>query len=820
MVRGIGRLAAVALVSASPAWAQETVNELPAAPPALAQASVTQTFDIAAQPLGAALVRFSEATGIQLFLDSSVARGLQSPGVRGTMSREQALNQLLAGSGLVYRFTNANTVAVEKPGAAGAPGGAVQLDPVRVQANAPPAQAEIGNLPPAFPGGEVARGQRVGLLGNRDYMNTPFSGTAYTEKLIEDQQAITLSEVMANNPSVRTTFAQSAKDDRMLIRGFPIQPRDFLFNGMAGINPVQSVDMAGIERVELTLGPTAFLNGMTPGNSTGGVINLVPKRAGDEPLTRVIARYVSDGQFGGHADVGRRFGPDNSLGLRLNASYLGGNTAIQNQTDSLSSLTAGFDFRSDATRIDADLGFYRRRINGVQSGTFVAAGVAVPSAPSNRNNYYQPWEYNDNNDLYGLLRFEHDITPDITAFAKVGGRRSNNSGIFAFPTIQNAQGNTLSTFQGLFGIYEEALSAEVGARARVSTGPIRHDLALVGDYLRLESGIAQTAGTLVAPIASNIYTPFGAPMPNYANAPFNPPKNLEQVLTSIGFADSMSAVDDKIQLIAGGRFQRIQVSNYNSVTGITTAATPGVDQSVFSPSASLAFRPWKQVSFYGNYIQALQQGPVAGAGTTNAGQALPPFVSRQWETGVKFDFGTMGASVAAFSISQQSAFTNPATNTLEVAGQQVNKGLEFNVFGEPLEGLRVLGGVTLLDPKLTSTVGGVNNGRWAPGVPGLQVNLGTDYTLPFYKAVALNGRVIYTGQSYLDPANTQAVPAWGRVDIGARYTIERADGKPISLRANVINVGNNNYWQTGSGFSGFINQGPPRTYMLSLTADF
>ena len=64
----IGRLVAVALVSASPAWAQETVNELPAAPPVLAQGSVTQTFGIAAQPLGAALVRFSEATDSQLFL--------------------------------------------------------------------------------------------------------------------------------------------------------------------------------------------------------------------------------------------------------------------------------------------------------------------------------------------------------------------------------------------------------------------------------------------------------------------------------------------------------------------------------------------------------------------------------------------------------------------------------------------------------------------------------------------------------------------------------------------------------------------------------
>ena len=136
MARGIGRLAAVALVSASPAWAQETVNELPAAPPALAQASVTQTFDIAAQPLGAALVRFSEATGIQLFLDFPAgARPSVARRARHHEFREQALNQLLAGSGLVYRFTNANTVAVEKPGAAGAPGGAVQLDPVRVQAH-------------------------------------------------------------------------------------------------------------------------------------------------------------------------------------------------------------------------------------------------------------------------------------------------------------------------------------------------------------------------------------------------------------------------------------------------------------------------------------------------------------------------------------------------------------------------------------------------------------------------------------------------------------------------------------------------------------
>src|SRR5262245_55445490 len=117
--RRISRLSAVALVCAFPVWAQDAGRDLAKdASPAPAPASVVQAFDIAPQPLGTALVRFSEATGIQLFLDSSVARGIQSPGVQGSMSRQEALNRLLAGSGLVYRFTNANTVTVEKPGAA------------------------------------------------------------------------------------------------------------------------------------------------------------------------------------------------------------------------------------------------------------------------------------------------------------------------------------------------------------------------------------------------------------------------------------------------------------------------------------------------------------------------------------------------------------------------------------------------------------------------------------------------------------------------------------------------------------------------------
>src|SRR5882724_11797041 len=78
--------------------------------PAVAQSGTEQTFDIAAQPLGSALIRFSDATGIQLFFDASLTRGLQSPGVSGALAPSEALSRLLAGSGLTFRFTNATTI--------------------------------------------------------------------------------------------------------------------------------------------------------------------------------------------------------------------------------------------------------------------------------------------------------------------------------------------------------------------------------------------------------------------------------------------------------------------------------------------------------------------------------------------------------------------------------------------------------------------------------------------------------------------------------------------------------------------------------------
>jgi iron complex outermembrane receptor protein len=786
--------------------------------PLQAQASRTTTYDIPAQPLSQALTAFGRQSGMQIAVDSAVVAGKTSAPVAGSMTADQALGRLLSGSGLTYQFTSASAVTVSSapvPAPAGTPGsGAMVLDPVRVQAvPTTPPQGELGNQSPAYAGGQVARGGKVGLLGNRDYMDTPFSETTYTNQYIQNQQARTLTDVLAGDPTLRSGIPNgNVFDDRVMIRGITVTNPNFGFGGLFGIVPNQA-DTTGIERVEVFRGPTAFLNGALP-NAVGGTINLVPKRATDEPITQATLLFNSDSQLGGSLDVGRRFGPDNELGLRAGATYYSGDTAVNNQTAERLALTLGFDYRSDRTRIEADLGYLRRDVGAFQGGIFLAAtpGLQLPPAPYARNSSYQPWERLQGNDVYGSLKFEHDIVEGLTGFIKAGARRSNYTSIYFNQNIVNYNGNTTVLSAGQYASTVESLSLEAGLRANFHTGPIKHEAALVGDYLKTQNFTFNNP--IVATLNSNIYDPTFIPQPSLFGFRTQPPLTSDSVYGSIGIVDAISFNGDMFQIIGGARLQRLQTANYNIVTGLPTN---GNDQTVVSPSASAVFRPVKEVMLYGNYIQALQQGPIAPAGTINAGTQFSPFVTNQFEVGVKADFGFVGATLSAFQITLPTSFTDVATRTFVTNGQQRNQGLEFIAFGEPAPGLKLLGGFTLLNAIQVNTQGGLTNGKQVVGTTPFQASLGLDWDTPYVKGLGVMGRGVYNGQVYINAANTQAAPAWTRFDAGLRYTFDRTDGKPVTLRANVINLFDANYWIATTTF---FFQNPPRTFLLSLTADF
>lgn len=778
--------------------------------------SAFRTFNIPAQSLDSALILFGRQSGRQVAADGTLLRGLSTQGVSGTMTVDEALRRLLAGTNLTYSGVGGATITlqrIDQPGGAGA----VQLDPVQVQGFPVPAEAMIDNLPPPYAGGQVATGSQLGLLGNRGVMDTPFNQTSYTAKKTQDQQAKTVQDALVDDPSARTVRADTGPgSDSVRIRGFTVDTADVSYGGLYGMLPTSNIMAELAERVEVLKGPSAMLNGMQPTGAIGGAINIVPKRAPDEPLTQFTANYVSGAQFGGHVDLARRFGEDKQFGVRFNGVFRDGETDIKWNTDDRALGVFGFDLRGERVRFAADLGYQYRYIGGMTGYLGLNNGVPLSWAPNVRSNPAgQPWGEQENKDLFGVFRGELDLADNVTAYAMFGAHDYRLRGLYsAGVAVTNLNGDAAASAPFNLGTYGTYKTAEAGLRAQVKTGPIDHRFALSATTYMVESGSGFVFGT---PFATNIYNPTVIARPNLAPPVVN--KASTSQLTSIGIADTLSAADGRIELTVGARLQQVSAANFNTTTG---AQTSSYDQNALTPSVALVFKPWKDVSLYGNFIQGLQQGVVVQAPFTNAGEIFPPYKSTQYEAGIKIDWGRLTTTASLFQINQPSVITNVANNTQVLAGEQINQGLELNIFGEVTAGLRVLGGAMFLNPVLTQTQGGLTNGWIAPFSPTAQFNLAGEWDLPFAPGLTVNGRVIYTGPQYIDTTlPRRSLPEWTRFDLGARYAFDNpgAKGKLLVARFNVENVLDSNYWASGNGVF-ILSLGAPRTFRVSLTADF
>lgn len=676
--------------------------------------------------------------------------------------------------------------------------------------------ANIGNLPATYAGGQVATGGQVGILGNRGVMDTPFNQTSYTSQLMQDQQSHFISDALKNNPSVVVSYPPSSGFDYFTIRGLNVNNTDILFNGMAGVGPTfaNSMMSESIERVELLNGPSALLNGMAPNGSVGGTINLVPKRAGDKPLTQVTTSYEMNSNFGEHLDIGRRYGVDKEWGVRFNGSYRDGDMAIENLSRESRMAALGLDYRGDRLRVSSDLGYQYQDLQGSRGS--VGAISVLPKAPDSRKNFSQPWEFSTPEVYYGTLSGELDITDNITVFAAIGGSQREWQTSSFYTTIVNADGDLAAGNAWAVGRADKMISqtSQVGVRSTFDTGPISHQAVIGYSWFDREWRSGSGPGFDIP--ASNIYNPtyfYGIPDSAFHSDPDDAPKIQQLVLTSGIIGDTMSILDKRVQLTVGARLQRIQQDNFwmGNVTG-------SYDENAVTPMVGLVVKPLHNVSLYGNYIQGLQQGQTAPNEAVNRGEIFPPFVTEQYEAGIKVDFGAITTTLAAYQISVPSAYLDPVSHVFSVSGEQRNRGLEFNVFGELTETIRLLGGVSLINAELTSTVGGKNDGNTGIGVPDYSVVAGAEWDTPFLKGLTLTGRATYTSAMYINAENSLRAPGWARFDVGARYRFERADGKPIIIRANIENVLDSNYWVTDT--YGALLLSDPLTFKMSATLDF
>ncbi|WP_421710067.1 TonB-dependent receptor domain-containing protein [Algihabitans sp.] len=216
---------------------------------------------IPAQPLAQAIVTFNVQTGLQIVAPADLLAGLSTSGLQGSYTPEQALQQLLAGTGLTHSYADANTVTLER---------------AAVQPESGPMR--LGDI-------TVTARRTEELL-----QDVPGSVVVLTDEELERSNLQDTAEVLLRLPNVGFIDNSNPANLNLSIRGISdlsgdgSSPTNGVFSdgillnpsgGASGIN----ANLVDLERVEVAYGPqgTAFGRG-----TLGGAINFVTKKPTDE----------------------------------------------------------------------------------------------------------------------------------------------------------------------------------------------------------------------------------------------------------------------------------------------------------------------------------------------------------------------------------------------------------------------------------------------------------------------------------------------------------------------------------------------------------
>ena len=702
-----------------------------------------------------------------------------------------------------------------------------QLNTITLQASA---DASSEGLMPEFAGGQVATGGRIGIFGNQKNIETPFSLTSYTHQYIQEKQLQSVGDVLKGDPSVTVGRGYGNFQESYFIRGFSLGSDDTAYNGLYSILPRQYIPTELFERVEVFKGASAFLNGAAPSNGgIGGTINLLPKRAGTEPLNKVTVGTDFNGGYIAN-DYSHRFGEEQQLGVRVNTAFHGGNTVVDNEKSQLGLVAVGLDYKTDRLRLSGDLGYVNNRLKETRPNVTLGSAITeIPNAINGQDNFSQKWTYSNEEDVFGSYRAEYDINDSISVNAAYGFRHGEEHNSLANMTVNDAQTGTGTFYRFDNARVDMVNTGELSVKAKLYTGDIEHNLILSGSAFRQDTRNAYVMD-YTNTFENSIYHPLAYSEPAYSdkalygNALSSPKLTTRTQLASLAIGDNLKAFDEKLTFMFGGRFQNIQQETY--AYGTQTKSSD-YSESKFTPALGISYKFLPELSVYANYIESLAKGLSNTNKESKETTTLKPFVAKQKEVGVKYENDQFGAGIDYFDIEKQRAILQ--NNVFSNAGKYVHRGIELTAYGQMTDDVKVLGGMMWLDAKQKNTGDEKYNDKYEVGVPKFQANIGLDWKLPVNSDISLSAQYTYTGATYASLDNNLKVNDWSTLDLGANYKTIIGD-IPTTFNFKINNITGEKYWasvglfdninSTGNTNNGYLVAGLPRTYMLSASFDF
>ena len=786
-----------------------------------AEASPGIAFSIPAQDLGSALTTFADKAGIRLLFPSDLVAGRRTPGLTGTYSRDAGLARLLAGTGLVYRFTSANTVTITAPQAQGAAGaGDAWLGMVDVQGED---SQQV-----------VALETSAGTKTETPLIDTPQSISVVTRAEMDQRGVQDFNSAVAYTPGVRAVDypgGQGMPD--IYIRGFRAIDqnanfRDGLRNGFNNYDA--DIEVYGLQRLDVVKGPASALYGA---GTPGGIIDAVTKRPTSTPLHEIEILGGSYDRIQGAFDIGGPATEDGTWLYRLTGLIRDSGTQIDYSPDNRIYIAPAVTWQPNANTSLTLLANYQKTEKGGSEQSIPMANSLFALGPNISPSLYlgapglSSWNVENTSIGYEFKhRFENDWQLVQNARYAHADVDYNSAWGWDWP-IAVVDNKYFNVGVQLRPKVADSFLIDTHLSRDFQTGPLAHKILIGIDGGWDNSTETRTNSTNYNPI--NIF----APNYNFIYTFGRPWSDSESTISQIGvYAQDQMTLNNWLLTLSGRQdWVRNEEANYYSRTVLGdygfTDEIATANYSAFTWRAGLGYKFDNGVMPYASYATSFL--PVAG--TDFQGQSFKPTTGEQYEAGIKYEPQGWRAlfTASVFQITQQNVLTTDPVNVGYSVqdGEVRSRGIELEAKANITANLDIIASYTYLDAVVTQAnpnEAGISKVGTAPsGVPHNSAALWAYYT--FHEG-ALDGLGIGAGLRYVGSSwavmnesngGQIAIPGYTLVDASLRYDLGKLDEQ---LRGATFSLSGTNLFDTEYYTAGFYSNsviyGTRRTVYASL----
>jgi catecholate siderophore receptor len=702
-------------------------SELPSAPDAGtseaqpvnpdSKPKVQHSFDIPAGELAEALQAYTKATGVAVRskVPADELAGFRTNGVQGVFTAEQALEHLLADTGLKGRFEGENKVEI-----------AVR-DTQRVDVTTSVAQVSLQQFAQPL----VDTAQTVNVV---------------PQYILSEQADTTLRDSLRNVPGISIAAGEGgSQGDSLTIRGFNAR-NDIFLDGIRDFGSYYR-DSFNYAAVDVLEGPASVEFGR---GSTGGVVNQESKQPEAHQVINATAQFGTNAMRRGTFDINE---PLNKIpggaAVRLNLAGVDTGFAGRDVTNTrrfgvAPSIIFGMNQHTRAT-----FSYLHEGEDDIPDYGLPYYGASYARVP--RNTYYGLANENYLRTTPDILtaRIEHDYGQHITL--RNVFRWANYPRHFRITEPQiNSVGTIVYTNPDGKNAYE-GLGTQIAVKCAIVASPSASCFAfntplsqvlvkrnqLNGDSTEdmLWDQVSATASFHIKHISNNAvvlleggrersdpnrpsYTlPYTTALNPNPDDPFNPTISTLGVTThvaslsyGIDFLDTME-ITRWLQISGGVRFDYFSTTSTtpeNDATTPVTAATAG-ERLDKEPTyrAALVIKPKAEGSIYFDWGTSFNPAAESLSLSANNATSAPEY-NQTYEIGAKWSFlnDKLNLNSSIFRTEKLNARETDPTNSnnVENAGNQLVRGFQFGALGHLPSSFDVILGYAYLDGYVEKSI--------------------------------------------------------------------------------------------------------------------